>query len=121
MFWNLHYLLLYLGYNSNAKMDLNKFGKRAFSCATRRAKISGRTAETLTPEELHEETMRGLHEEVIEVENASEIFPSDHLPQYSEAVEELVDVAIVTITELYRRGVDIDQALHEKMKFNENR
>lgn len=102
-------------------MDLNKFGKRAFTCATKRKKISGGTSATLTAEELHEETMRGLREEVMEVENASEVFPSDHLPQYSEAVEELVDVAIVTITELYRRGVDIDQALHEKMKFNERR
>lgn len=102
-------------------MDLNKFGKRAFICAKNRKKISDATCDRLTPEELHEETMTSLTEEFEEVFAASEVTPSDHLPQYSEAVEELVDVAIVVMTELYRRHVDIDQALHKKMKFNERR
>lgn len=98
-------------------MDLNKFGKRAYACAKKRKKI----IEANDPKELHEDTIKSLSEEFDEVVNASEIFSSDHLPKYSETVEELVDVAIVIMTELYRRGVDIDQAMHEKMKFNEQR
>ena len=107
-------------------MDLNKFGKRAFNCATKRKKISGVVVELGVPtkhsfEELHAETINSLSEEVEEVIQSSELVSSEHLPQYSEAVEELVDVAIVAMTELYRRGVDINQALHEKMKYNEQR
>lgn len=98
-------------------MDLNKFGKRAFKCALRRGKIH----EGLEQSELHRETIEGLNEEVNEVIEASETDMSEHLDNYPAVVEELADVAIVTITELYRRGVDIDAVLHEKMKYNERR
>lgn len=98
-------------------MDLNKFGKRAFKCALRRDKIH----EGLEQSGLHQETIDGLNEEVHEVIEASETDMSEHLDNYPAVVEELADVAIVTITELYRRGVDIDAVLHEKMKYNERR
>lgn len=98
-------------------MDLNKFGKRAAKCALRRGKIH----EGLERSELHQETIDGLNEEVNEVIEASEIEASEHLDNYPAVVEELADVAIVAITELYRRGVDIDAVLHEKMKYNERR
>ena len=98
-------------------MDLNKFGKRATKCALRRGKIH----EGLEQSELHQETIDGLNEEVNEVMEASEIEASEHLDNYPAIVEELADVAIVAITELYRRGVDIDAVLHEKMKYNERR
>lgn len=98
-------------------MNLNKFGKRAYKCALKRGKIH----EGLEQSELHQETIEGLNEEVNEVIEASETETSEHLDNYSAVVEELVDVAIVAITELYRRGVDIDGALHEKMKYNERR
>lgn len=98
-------------------MDLNKFGKRAYTNALRRGKIHENLPEHL----MHQETVEGLNEEVHEVIGASETESSEHLHSYSAIVEELADVAIVTITELYRRGVDIDEVLHEKMKFNERR
>lgn len=98
-------------------MDLNKFGKRAAKCALRRGKIH----EGLEQGELHQETIEGLNEEVNEVIEASETEASEHLNNYLAVVEELADVAIVAITELYRRGVDIDAVLHEKMKYNERR
>lgn len=99
------------------KMDLNKFGKRAWKCALRRGKVH----ETTSFCEFHDETLAGLNEEVDEVNRASETEESVHLDGYSEIVEELTDVAIVAFTELYRRGIDIEKVLHEKMKCNERR
>ena len=98
-------------------MNLNKFGKRTYKCALKRGKIH----EGLEQSELHQETIEGLNEEVNEVIEASETETSEYLDNYSAVVEELVDVAFVAITELYRRGVDIDAVLHEKMKYNERR
>lgn len=98
-------------------MDLRKFGKRTYKCALRRGKIH----EGLKQSELHQETIDGLNEEVNEVIEASETEASEHLYGYSAIVEELADVAIVVMTELYRRGVDIEEVLHEKMKYNERR
>lgn len=99
-------------------MDLNKFGKRAYNCALSRGKIHNDLADIHV---VHEETVAGIKEEVHEVSVASETLPADHLPQYTEVVEELVDVAISAITELHRRGVNIEEALHAKMKYNESR
>lgn len=98
-------------------MKLNKFAKRAYKCALRREKIN----EGLTEDLLHKETVASLTEELNEVTGASEIEHSEHLEKYPAVVEELVDVAIVTFTELHRRGVDIEEVLHEKMKYNERR
>lgn len=98
-------------------MDLNKFGKRAFKCALRREKIH----ENLDYEALHVETVKGLQEEFNEVVCASETDLSEHLNGYSSIAEELADCAIVAFTELYRRGIDIECILHEKMTFNERR
>lgn len=98
-------------------MDLNKFGKRAYTCALRRGKIH----ENLSPTDLHEESVAGICEEFNEFVGASEEQTSEHLDKYSAAVEELSDIIIASITELYRRGVDIETVLHAKMKFNENR
>lgn len=98
-------------------MDLNKFGKRTYECALKRGKIHS----DLSGVSLLQETVKSLTDEVSEVASADEMEVSEHLPQYSSVVEELVDVAIVTMTELYRRGVDINSALHEKMKYNEQR
>lgn len=98
-------------------MDLNKFGKRAYKCALKRGKIH----EQLDQCQLHQETVEGLSEEVGEVIEASEVDASEHLDRYPAIVEELADVAIVAITELYRRNVDIDAVLHAKMKYNEQR
>ena len=98
-------------------MDLNKFGKRAYTCALKRGKIH----EQSDSYALHAETVAGLVEEFNEVINADETYKSSHLEAYSEVVEELADIAIASLTELYRRGVNIEEVLHEKMKYNENR
>lgn len=96
-------------------MDLNKFAKRAYKCALRRGKVH-----EMERGLLHQETVDGLNEEVQEVTAASETEVAEHL-DCPAVVEELVDVAIVAMTELYRRGVDIELLLHEKMKYNEQR
>lgn len=98
-------------------MDLNKFARRAYKCALKRGKVH----EGLEQDTLHEETVKGLNEEVHEVIGASETETSEHLTECTAIVEELADVAIVTFTELYRRGVDIEAVLHNKMRFNEQR
>ena len=98
-------------------MDLNKFGKRAYICALKRGKIH----EQSDPYSLHKETVEGLIEEFNEVINADENSASSHLEAYSEVVEELTDIAIASLTELYRRGVNIEEVLHAKMKYNESR
>ena len=98
-------------------MDLKKKKKRAYKCALKRGKIY----EQLDQHLLHLETIDGLTEEVDEVIAASEVEMSDHLDNHPAIVEELADVAIVAITELYRRGTDIEAVLHEKMKYNEQR
>lgn len=98
-------------------MDLNKFGKRTFKCALKRGKIK----ENLKSQSLHKETVKCLNDEFYEVIEASETETSEHLSNYSAVAEELADVAIVAFTELYRRGIDIEAILHEKMKFNELR
>ena len=86
-------------------MNLNKFGKRAYNSALKRGKIR----ENFTVETLHAETIEGLSEEVKEVIEASESETSEHLNGYT------------ALTELHRRGVDIEALLHEKMKYNEQR
>lgn len=98
-------------------MDLNKFGKRSYKCALKRGKISEHLEQSI----IHQEAVKGLGEEIQEVINASETETSEHLGKYSAVAEELADVAIVTMTELYRRGVDIEGILHEKLKYNERR
>lgn len=98
-------------------MDLNKFAKRAFSNALKRKKIT----DTSNLGVQGAEALKGLMSEVEEFHKANPCEPSEHLPQYSEEVEELAGIAITAFTELYRRGVDIEKVLHEKMKFNEQR
>lgn len=98
-------------------MDLNKFGKRAYMSALKRGKI---TVATDAPT-MHAEMVEGILAETGEAVNASEVLNGDHLPEYTEVVEELADIAIAAMTELHRRGVDIEKVLHIKMKYNERR
>lgn len=94
-------------------MDLNKAARRAYNNAVARKKITGKLN--------HDESVRTLKAEFIEFENADEKLPSNHLSQYPEAVEELTDLLIGSMTELYLRGVDVEAVVHEKLKYNENR
>lgn len=94
-------------------MDLNKAAKRAYNNAIARRKVTDQVS--------HEETVRTMSEEFEEVKSAQENVPGDHLQQYSEIVEELTDVLIASLTELYKRGVNIEEVLHAKLKYNESR
>lgn len=98
-------------------MNLEKFGKRAYTSALKRGKIT----DTKDIPTMNKEMCQGVGDEFAELAKASELLHGDHLPQYTEVVEELTDVAIASITELYRRGVDIEKVFHEKMKYNEER
>lgn len=68
----------------------------------------------------HEEIADGILEEFTEFIGASDTEPSEHIPEFTEAVEELADIAICCFTELYRMNVDVERIILEKVKFNEN-
>ena len=59
--------------------------------------------------------------EVNELAEASEDKKSEHLPEYTEAQEELADIIIGCMTELFKRGVDVDKIIDAKIEFNEQR
>lgn len=59
--------------------------------------------------------------EMLEFNAASETKPSEHLPEYTEAQEELADIIICGLTELHRRNVDIEELVIKKIEFNERR
>lgn len=99
-------------------MDLNKFGRRAYKCALLRGKISDTFGDRVKAKK---EMIDGVGEEFDELKRASELSVSDHLPEYSEVCEELADIVIASITELTRRGVDVEEIMHKKMKYNELR
>lgn len=94
-------------------MDLNKAAGRAYRNAIARKKI--------TEGNNHSESVRTLMQEFEEFRRADEMRRSSHLPEQTEAVEELTDILIGTLTELCRRGVDVEKVVHEKLKYNENR
>lgn len=47
--------------------------------------------------------------------------PSEHLPEYTEAQEELADILITCLTELDRRKVDVEEIIMKKIEFNKIR
>lgn len=98
-------------------MDINHFAKRCFLTAVRREQIT----DVSDLEDMHVNTLCGLMREAEEVRYASETEMSEHLPSYTETAEELADVAIVCLTELFHRGVNVEKILTEKAKFNERR
>lgn len=99
-------------------MDLDKFAKRCYVCACKRGKVDC-TIDSRA--EMHEESIRSLGSEFEEFSRASESERSDHLSGYTEAEEELADLVIGGLTELYRRNVKVETILHQKASFNENR
>lgn len=69
----------------------------------------------------HEKDVLSILEELSEFAKASEEKPSEHLPEYTEAAEELADIIIGCMTELYKRNVDVGSIIRDKMNFNETR
>lgn len=92
---------------------INQLAQTAYETAI----IRGKTSE----DALHLDTFFGILSELKEFREASEIEPSEHLPEYTQAQEELTDVLICCLTELHRRGVDVERIIKEKIEFNKTR
>ena len=92
---------------------INELAKQAHETAVKR----GKTSEDAS----HLDTFFGILSELKEFREASEIDPSEHLPEYTQAQEELTDVLICCLTELHRRGVDVERIVKEKVEFNKTR
>ena len=92
---------------------INDLAKQAHETEVKRGKTS--------EDALHLDTFFGILSELKEFRAASEIDPSEHLPQYTQAQEELTDVLICCLTELHRRGVDVERIVKEKVEFNKTR
>ena len=93
--------------------EINNLARQAFNTAI----IRGKTSKDTT----HNETFFSILSELKEFRKASEIDPSEHLPQYTQAQEELTDVLICCLTELHRRGVDVEKIIKDKVEFNKTR
>lgn len=92
---------------------INDLARQSFNNAIIRGKISKDLS--------HDDTFFGILEELREFRVASEFGKSKHLPEYTEAQEELADVLICCLTELHRRGVDVEKIIKEKVGFNKER
>ena len=79
--------------------------------------IRGKTSKDLS----HNDTFFGILEELREFREASEIDPSEHLPQYTASVEELADIAISALTELYARVDNVEEVIVAKIEYNKKR
>lgn len=93
--------------------QINDLARQAFNNAI----IRGKTAKDMN----HLDTFFGIFSELKEFREASEVDPSEHLPEYTQAQEELTDVLICCLTELHRRGVDVEKILRDKIEFNKTR
>lgn len=95
-------------------MGINAIAKKAFENALKRGKT---TIDMIH----HEDTVSSLAEEFLEFVLADEKMPSPHIPEISHSVEELTDILITCMTELYRRDINVEKIVLEKIRFNENR
>ena len=94
-------------------MGLNELAAVCHETAVRREKRSDRTT--------HLDTFFGILSELKEFREASEMDPSEHLPQYTQSVEELADIVICGLTELFARVDDVEEVVMAKVKFNKTR
>lgn len=93
--------------------DFNVAAYEAYSNAIKRNKTGD------SPN--HDKDVLVLLEEFTEFSKASEDKPSEHLPEYTEAAEELADILIGCLTELYKRNVDVGSIIRDKINYNETR
>ena len=94
---------------------MNHLAKISYETALRREQI------TTDNSNIHDESGDAIFREFSEYHYASETESSEHLPQYSEAAEELADILIVCLTELYRRGVNVEKIITDKIEYNKTR
>lgn len=93
-------------------MDLTTLSRLAFESAIRRHKTQvGLTAK---------QTAKGIMAEVEELAQARKR-KSSHIPQYTEEEEELADILICCLTELYSRGCNAHEIVEAKIEFNKTR
>ena len=92
---------------------INDLAKQAHETAVKR----GKTSEDAS----HLDTFFSILSELKEFREASEVDPSEHLPEYTQAQEELTDVLICCLTELHRSGVDVEEILKAKINYNKTR
>ena len=92
---------------------INNLARQAFNTAI----IRGKTLKDLS----HNDTFWSILEELKEFREASEVDKSEHLPEYTQAQEELTDVLISCLTELHRRGVDVEEIIKAKIEYNKTR
>lgn len=92
---------------------INQLAQTAFNTAI----IRGKTSKDIS----HDDTFFSVLEELKEFREASEIEKSEHLPEYTQAQEELTDILICCLTELHRRGVDVEDIIKAKIEFNKTR
>lgn len=93
--------------------NINQLAQTAYETAI----IRGKTAKDMN----HLDTFFGILSELKEFREASEIDPSEHLPEYTASAEELTDVLICCLTELYRREVNVEEILIAKINYNKTR
>lgn len=91
-------------------MDLTTLSRMAFESAIKRKK----TKIGLSPAE----TAKGIQAEVKELSKARPFEPSPHISRYTEVEEELADILICCLTELYARGCNVQQVLEAKIAYN---
>ena len=93
--------------------NINQLAQTAFNTAI----IRGKTGK----EPNHMAAFYSILDELKEFREASEVDPSEHLPQYTASVEELADIAISALTELYARVDNVEEVIVAKIEFNKTR
>lgn len=93
--------------------NINQLAQTAFDTAI----IRGKTAKDMN----HLDTFFSILSELKEFREAGETKKSEHLSEYTETQEELADVLICCLTELHRRGVDVEEIIKAKIEFNKTR
>lgn len=94
-------------------IDLNALSSTCHNIAIKRGKVGD--------EIIHWKSASSISDELMEFIKANEESPSEHLPEYTEAQEELADILITCLTELDRRKVDVEEIIMKKIEFNKIR
>lgn len=94
-------------------IDLNALSSNCHKIATKRGKVCYKI--------IHWKSASSISDELMEFIEANEEKPSEHLPEYTEAQEELADILITCLTELDRRKVDVEEIIMKKIEFNKIR
>ena len=98
-------------------MNINEIAEHAYKRALERGKIT----EVSAPMKRYAECTNSLKDEFYELLKANEDVSSEHISEYSEVQEELVDILIVCLTELHRRNDNVERIIMRKLDYNDKR